>query len=565
MHNKFEIVAPINNALYEDKAIAESKALLSFFEYPEPRYIASEIREHNKAKEIINNVLRHDERWDESRHHITFRTEVEKPFDPTDTRRFRTFLMHIDANGGGIPVTEEQKSWGHFLGLICDAVWGEEQFANEVVVENANALMEQMGGKPVFKVGQKQSRIINAICTQVGINKINWTERNLAEREVSCGYNKLFAAYADSLNLIKRNWVVNISTNINDYLGMSLGTNWASCHTIDKKNILGYDKHYNGCYSAGTMSYAMDKVSFVVTLTPVDYQGEDTQLCLKQARCMFFFDPENRMLGQSRVYPYGRDGGDSLIARQMRNIVQLVIADCLDVPNLWKVKNGTSVYDEHVISSGLQYEDYFNYDDVNISFLNEEKPARMRIGTDTRCLKCDEWLDDAECIFCRGCMGDARCDQCGDYFDSNDHGYVSRDGEYAFCCRECLENAGWCTPIDSDYIRREDDCRYCEANNEYYYYTDDGADTVDGDWFPNDDTAEYYGYVFCVDVDQYAKRSCAYRDADNDEYYLDECGDGVTTNDGKWYHDAETAERCGYVWCEDDALYHHVEELGKEA
>ena len=71
--------------------------------------------------------------------------------------------------------------------------------------------------------GQKTGRVINRICTYLGYNK-------------HPEWNREYAKYADALNptTIKRHTVLSI--NPLDYLTMSFGNSWASCHTIDKEN-----------------------------------------------------------------------------------------------------------------------------------------------------------------------------------------------------------------------------------------------------------------------------------------------------------------------------------------
>lgn len=564
---------------YICKATEEAKALLDFFRYPTARHMGDVVCANEISKREINDVLRNHPLWDELRHSITIDVEVDGVFDPKAQLEFRKWLRCIttyvptkvfDENGVDM---ESAAVYSYRIGFV-DGLWGTEQFVNEDVAECANQRAMAWGMKPVFKAGQKQSRIIGALCRNFGIDRLNYSKKEtfmidgeLHTREKSAGYNALFAAMADSYNLAKRERCLTLSTNINDYLLQSIGTSWSSCMNIDKQNLLRTPDgmhHYSGMYSGGVLSYATDKVTLVATYITPGYEGGEPQLCMKEHRCLFFFNPNTGVLGQSRVYPDGRDGGEPNIAKEMRNIVQKAIAQCLGVPNLWKVEKGTSAYDQYATDEGVQYGDYNNYSDVNVSILctrDESVPIKIHIGnSDQICPCCGHVFEREDAIMCYNCYSDCVCEHCGCALDRDD-AYTDYDNEHVFCSVGCAEEAGWCLPCDTDdgYLRRMDNCHYCESNERWYYYDDDGAATVDGDdWFPNNDVASYYGYVYAVDEGLYAREDdCSEDDYDGDWYYNNQ--NGVYVN-GYWYHNEENANRDGYVHCVDDDEWHDVDE-----
>jgi hypothetical protein len=96
-------------------------------------------------------------------------------------------------------------------------------------------------GNVKISKGTKTSRAFNKVCTNYGVDK--WNQ-----------YNKEFAKYADMVSGKERLLKFFISVNPLDYLTMSFGKSWASCHTIDKKNYRRMPGGYSGQYCNGTMS-----------------------------------------------------------------------------------------------------------------------------------------------------------------------------------------------------------------------------------------------------------------------------------------------------------------------
>ena len=110
--------------------------------------------------------------------------------------------------------------------------------------------------------GQKTSRVINKLLAYIGVGK-------------HPEYNREFAKYADALNPLKITRHTILSVNPLDYLTMSFGNSWASCHTIDKQNKRNMPNSYQGMYSSGTISYMLDSPSMVFYTVDASYDGND--------------------------------------------------------------------------------------------------------------------------------------------------------------------------------------------------------------------------------------------------------------------------------------------------
>lgn len=202
--------------------------------------------------------------------------------------------------------------------------------------------------------GMKTSRAFNRACVLFGIDK-------------SKKYNGLFQPYADMVSSKKRQLDFVISVNPYDYLTMSFGNSWASCHTIDKNNVRRMPNDYSGAYCGGTISYMLDSVSII---TYVVGNGADVQKSGKIYRNMFHYS--GYALIQGRVYPQGNDGCTDLY-KTFRLFMQEAISPLIGLnENKW-TKSGRSVGDYVADSFGVHYRDYFHYSSCNVSYPSEKK------------------------------------------------------------------------------------------------------------------------------------------------------------------------------------------------
>lgn len=380
--------------------------------------------------------------------------------------------------------------------------------------------------------GQKVSKTLAYIGKLTKLDEVretktvSWTEDNgdYNTREKEVGWNYQLAKFGDAINPMAVKMPVIISLNILDFLGMSIGHKWRSCHSISR--VDGAEpNNYDGCYSGGTMSYGLDGSSIIMYYVwPEDIkENPDAEWYQypKFKRCIFAWNGEDVLL-QSRVYPDGRDGGDASLAGQMRAIMQNVIADLIGEPNMWKVEKGTERCGEFTETKGVHYRDYLHYEDTNVSLLkgHEEYP-KIRIGHNPICPCCGTTHQRADCIECNDCAPDGdyvECDRCGSRINLNDDYYIyCEDNECYYCDRECANEDGVNFCVDDSEWHDEDDCTYEECSGEYYYYNTEGVDTDDG-WFHNEETANEHGWYRCETDGEYHKENEMI--LINGEYYL---------------------------------------------
>lgn len=304
------------------------------------------------------------------------------------------------------------------------------------------------------RAGQRMSKVINKICIYLGYDKAE-------------GYNREFAKYSDSLSpiSIKRHTILSI--NPLDYLTMSFGNSWASCHTIDKDNIRNMPNSYSGAYSSGTMSYMLDSSSMVLYTVDNSYEGNEYWSQDKINRQMFHWGEDK--LVQGRLYPQANDGNGEAY-KPYRNIVQEIISTIFGFDNSWKLKKGTDNASEYIISEGTHYRDYYYYDGCTLSLIKgSENENRFVVGARPICIDCGERHGIESNISC--CHSGRYCHACGEEIDSDDDDYYEIDGYYYHS--ECLNYCDHCdeyTTEETVYVPSVDRyvCEHCL--DEHYTY-----------------------------------------------------------------------------------------------
>lgn len=414
--------------------------------------------------------------------------------------------------------------------------------------------------------GLKLTKAILKLCKTIGIDKyVEMKERNNSGEMKNYGFDYQFQLMADKINPVKYKRITVISVNPLDYWGMSFGYKWASCMTIDKKNIRGItSNHYSGCYSGGTESYMLDGSTVVYYVIDEDYNGNCYWSQDKMQRVLFMINENGTAILESRVYPDGRDGGDEGIAGQFRTVMQKVISDLYDVNNMWTLKKGSYDVSGYTASIGSQYTDYTHYDDVNISLQRNVDIPLIRIGHKTICPCCGVEHTYEENILCDDCAESGRdmrtCEECDDDFDMNEANYVHTSDDRYFCCEDCARNAGYRYCDQNDEWEDEDLLVYTENDgwcfeedcfkDDYtgdWYYGDPEVTTEDGNNYWSTDNAMDDGYVETNDGYWYQEDECV----EIDEYWYNK-DDCVEMDDGTWFRDEYDAEEAGYVLTEDN-------------
>lgn len=334
---------------------------------------------------------------------ITFSQDYERTVDGCAVRYFSHWLRSkaIEEMWETLPADINQRRKDENCAYLPDDLYRflcnlDDYAARTISKETAERLTEIIPEVRVH-VGQKTSRVVNKICKYLNYDK-------------HPDYNREYAKYADALSpmTIKRHTVLSI--NPMDYLTMSFGNSWSSCHTIDKENKRGMPNGYEGQYSSGTISYMLDPSSMVFYTIDAAYDGNEFWNMPKINRQMFHFGEDK--LVQGRLYPQDEECNRPYID-SYRIVVQEILSTIFDFPNLWSLTRGTGYIEDVVIDHGTHYQDYRHYDNCTLSYIKGKFNDRnLQIGSHPICIECGGRHKKAKNINC--CTNKSyQCTRCG--------------------------------------------------------------------------------------------------------------------------------------------------------
>ena len=369
-------------------------------------------------------------------------------------------------------------------------------------------------------------------------------------------FEKIYAKVADSVSPMEKKLKLIFSVHPLDYLSMSHGDNWDSCHSIKNR----------GCYMGGTLSYLMDGVSIICYTLPSNATAPYWRNG-KISRQMFMWDGEKTFL-QSRMYPdytkYPQRTED------YRKAFEKIIGEDTyrEISASGKLTN---------VDGYTHYPDY-NYSQYNTKLytaLSEGDVQPLKIGHMAICPKCGKY-HNAHGNIC--CYDEATCDnryntvsaqnlyyECAVSHDLSVNGEINHnDGkfykyQYVSYCTVCGKKIYGIPYEIEDYSDAIcDDCfeRYLHAptdQQERYYC--DGYDEYKIPLFDGDPI--YCGsYVYCPDyIDEHmTKCDCC------GEYEYNEDTYSVRRKDGSWDTVCEYCRDNETFICDECGECHYTDE-----
>lgn len=455
--------------LEKNDIIADMQGLLEEYNYNHTIDALGEIvDEWAEQKASLIEAFKKHPNYIEGKFMIAFAQDYSRGIDYSATYDFSRYMCrmaerYVDKVSESIKEFREQDGCGWLPAALYNILTGDylykyDRTINDKMVEEINRVLPEVHAH----VGQKTSRVINKICCCLGYNQ-------------DPDYNREFAKFADALSplTIKRHTI--LSLNPLDYLTMSFGNSWSSCHTIDKTNKRGMPNSYEGCYSSGTVSYMLDPSSMVFYTVDSSYDGNDYWTQPKINRQMYHYGEDK--LVQGRLYPQDNDGAVSQY-EQYRNIVQEIISTIFEFPNLWVLSKGTCAASRYIYSRGTHYTDYTHYENCTLSKRKDSpNDNRFTVGADPICVECGDRHSDAHIINCCNGIGEC-CAYCGrNITDDDDICWVDGEPYCDECATYCEECDEYCRNDDVTYIPSQeiyvcDYCRehyytYCECCDEY--------------------------------------------------------------------------------------------------
>lgn len=252
-------------------------------------------------------------------------------------------------------------------------------------------LQEETFANVKINVGEKMTRVIRKLCSAMGIDK---------ESDFEKEYAKLCDGICDGVQKI----AYCLSANPLDFLLMSNGNSWTSCHYLEYGNDAK-------CYQSGTMSYPVDEVSMIFFAVKKEENKNDLYLKDKCKRQIVCYD--GRTLLQSRLYPDVSNYGTYI--ESINDFIREWIVSKLDegTTHDWeqvkKDVNSTFVKRYFLTAPGATHYPDYNYDYYHINVVRscEDKDInpfdRYEIGGRTICPKCGQEHSRSVCCYCYDC------------------------------------------------------------------------------------------------------------------------------------------------------------------
>lgn len=285
--------------------------------------------------------------------------------------------------------------------------------------------------------GVSITRIVNKICSELVLADGSVFDATTYNSN-GWSYQAIYAKFSDACHDREAAERVTISIHPCDFLLMSNGNSWSSCHFINSNGIFheNASTSYHGAYKAGCLSYMLDEPSFIVSTLPAK-ASEPYYDVPKQSRicCQY----TNGILVCGKRYPNNSNDARA----DIRNFIEGIIAGVEGQPHRWKVSHNVDRIADFVTTgcNSLHYRDY-EYDAQHpaIAALKSmvefdfDAPAKLTIGHESYCVHCGTRLRDASKIECSKHDHIVRCAHCGKVITSGVESFTYDGDTY---CGDC--------------------------------------------------------------------------------------------------------------------------------
>lgn len=325
-------------------------------------------------------------------------------------------------------------------------------------------------------------------------------------------YEKKFALLSDAASPSEKRRTLVISLNLMDFLTMSNGNSWNSCHNIANR----------GCYHGGTLSYALDETTAILyTLNPdVDTSNRIWDIP-KINRQLFMFG--DTFVVESRLYPEPSDGvnvAQMALRKVHHDFIQKFYSEIMG-KNFIASNCPHSTIQSRVESKGLHYRDYeFERYRCGAMQSDDYEDEKIVIGAESPDIVTGDRNYDHETLT----SSSGGINENPLAFEAYDTGCLITDDEYV------VEY--------NDLIYDREDCTWCEY--EEIYVPEDEAVYIHGEYYSVDYADEHY--TVCSKCGEYESNDEIIEF--DGEYYCRECRDSYLS----------TCDECGEYCYSDDLV-----------
>jgi len=238
-----------------------------------------------------------------------------------------------------------------------------------------------------------------------------------------------------------------LSLNMYDFMRMSEGNSWRSCHNLDE-----------GEYQAGCMSYALGDFTLLY------YEESDSDNTKLVSRCTVQFLENDICFGRIYGNEDTHSEGYELVANELHKLLGGEVEELGYRSNHFGEASGNRAYED------WEYHKHFYYrftEEIN----GKDVDAYPLIGHTSYCVECGEEVTDDEEIHCDDCAYKKHeCEECGHTHDEDDMYYSERHGWLCDSCSFICEDCGQVHHIDDRHRingrwSHDDYCDECIGNN----------------------------------------------------------------------------------------------------
>jgi len=435
--------------LYDKFKIQVKKCLIDFGWNPKNEGIDVIVNQNRDNKNVLRDILSRHPNWSWEDHAVTIPfTDKLIRHDLQDCSNY--YFVHCKEHANTVKAS------------TCSS-FDKSLFINQlqkfyVVIQNYNTSMIE-GQLTKYAVDNLENVSIKALVGQKMSRVINKWADGCPGLKNTTKYNKLYASLADALNPLEVKRKSILSIHPVDFLLMSYGNSWKSCHLITRAE--------NKEYKSGPISYLQDSVSMI--FFTVGDEDSDIHRTARITRQMYHYF-QGRII-QSRLYPHWSDNS---MSTNYRNIVQATIAECLGIPNLWDYTNnrGRIIDCTKQPDTSTHYRDYHGeYNQHMMTVKGIQCADSVFIGTAPHCIECGDAHSSPVML---SCCHEVPCRGCKKYFKWKTlHRYSVNE----YYCKDCLWVCQYCArqyPITSKrynlYQRDGSTKEICEHCAGRYHY-----------------------------------------------------------------------------------------------
>ncbi|MEI6296338.1 MAG: hypothetical protein WCO84_01655 [bacterium] len=306
------------------------------------------------------------------------------------------------------------------------------------------------------KSGQKLTRFLTALFSELDLKNAMGTREELnnytGKIKTINVYEKWFVELSETFNMKRIKMNCSVSIHPMDFLNMSNGNSWSSCHNLE-----------DGGWQAGTMSYSLDEYSFIFTVYD-NKNGEKSYNCPKFARQIFAYS-EGKIL-QSRFYP---------AKSEYRGEYELISDIVKDIINVGEGYNGSWTRKDNTVfkmsNKSLGYNDVYHSENevmLHVAEFIECNDTINICNQNAYCLHCGNKLEETNSLTCEYC-NNCTCFHCGS--EESEENMYYNEGNNELYCGDCIRYCDDCGELlfegwNIEYL--DDMTLCCNCINNYF-------------------------------------------------------------------------------------------------